>query len=143
MARRVTMTSAEYQEKHARRLKGAASDIRRGIEAVTDNPADAAIASKEKMVANFNSAMAEGKYEAGLRRVTLDDWRRKTIEVGIGRIPAGIDAAKAKVTAFADQLLPHVSAGQSKIAGMANVTIDDNINRMVTFVRHMAEMRRG
>ena len=136
------LTPAEYQEKHARRLSAAVEDVRKGIDRVTVNPCEQAAAKQEKMLANLTAAVQDGRWASGLKRVTLEDWKDKTKNVGVARIAAGITAAKSKVIAFAEQLLPHIDAGKSKIKTMPDITLEDNIMRMNTFIRHMAEFKR-
>lgn len=136
------LTPAEFQEKHARRLKGATEDIRRGIDRVTDNPCEKAAAKQDKMLTNLTASVQNGKWAAGLKRVSLEQWKAKARDIGVNRIAAGIDGAKDKVVAFAEQLLPHIDREQAKIAGMPDVTLDDNINRMTSFIRGMANFKR-
>jgi len=137
------LTPQEFQEKHARRLKASVEDVRRGIDRVTESPTAKAAAKKDKMLTNLTAAVNSGKWEAGLKRVSLDDWKKKTRDVGVNRIAAGIDAAADKVVSFAEDLLPHIDRGKEKIKGMSDVTLDDNINRMTTFIRHMSELKRS
>ena len=137
------LTAAQFQEKHARRLKASVEDVRQGIDRVTENPTEKAAAKQEKMLTNLTNAVNSGKWAAGLKRVTLEQWKRQTRDVGVNRIAAGIDAAKDKVTAFAEDLLPHIDRGLEKIKAMPDTTLDDNINRMTSFVRHMAELKRS
>lgn len=136
------LTAAQFQEKHARRLKAAVEDVRAGIDRVTENPCDKAAAKQDKMLSNLTAAVQGGKWAAGLKRVSLEDWKRKARDIGVNRISAGIDGASAKVVAFAEQLLPHVDRGVEKIKTMPDVTLDDNINRMTTFIRHMSGLKR-
>lgn len=136
------LTASEFQEKHARRLKASVEDVRKGIDRVTENPCEKAAAKSEKMLANLTRAVNEGKYAAGLKRVTLEEWKRKARDIGVNRIAAGIDGAKEKVVAFAEELLPHIDRQKAKIAAMPDVTLDDNINRMTSFVRGMSEFKR-
>lgn len=136
------LTASEFQEKHARRLTQAVEDVRKGIDRVTVNPCEQAAGKKEKMRANLNAAIDDGRWEAGLRRVSLDQWKDKAKNVGVGRIAAGIAAAKDKVTSFAEQLLPHIDAGKTKIKDLPDITLEDNINRMTSFIRHMADFKR-
>lgn len=136
------LTAAEFQDKHSRRLKAAVEDVRRGIDRVTESPTEKAAAKKDKMLTNLTAAVQNGKWEAGLKRVSLDDWKRKARDVGVNRIAAGIDAAKDKVVDFASQLLPYIDRAQTEIANMPDVTLDDNINRMNTFIRRMANFKR-
>ncbi len=136
------LTASEFQEKHARRLKAAVEDVRRGIDRVTENPCEKAAAKQDKMLTNLTAAISSGKWAAGLKRVSLEDWKRKARDIGVNRIAAGIDGAKDKVISFAEILLPHIDRGQDKIKAMPDVTLDDNINRMTTFIRHMSELKR-
>ncbi len=138
----VKLTAVEYQEKHARRLTAAVEDVRRGVDRVTENPMEKAAAKQDKMLANLTKAVTDGRWAAGLKRVTLEDWKTKTRDVGANRIAAGIAAASGKVIAFAEELIPHINSGQAKLASMADITLEDNIQRMVTFTRHMATMKR-
>jgi len=136
------LTAAEFQEKHARRLKASVEDVRKGIDRVTENPCEKAAAKQDKMLTNLTASISNGKWAAGLKRVSLEDWKKKARDIGVNRIAAGIDGAKDKVTAFAEVLLPHIDRGQEKIKAMPDITLDDSINRMTTFVRHMATMKR-
>ena len=137
------LTAVEFQEKHARRLKAAVEDVRKGIDRVTEAPTAKAAAKQDKMLANLTRAVTDGKWAAGLKRVSLEEWKRKARDIGVNRIAAGIDGAKEKVVAFAEELLPHIDRGQEKIKAMPDVTLDDNINRMTTFVRHMSGFKRS
>jgi len=136
------LTATEFQEKHARRLKAAVEDVRKGIDRVTENPCEKAAAKQDKMLTNLTAAVSSGKWAAGLKRVSLEDWKRKARDIGVNRIAAGIDGAKAKTISFAEALLPHIDRQQAKIAAMPDVTLDDNINRMTSFCRGMATFKR-
>ena len=136
------LTPTEYQEKHARRLTAAVEDIRKGIDKVTENPCELAAAKQEKMLAGITAAVNDGRWARGLRRVSLEDWKDKAKNVGVGRVASGIAAAKTKVIAFAEQLLPHIDSGKAKLKTMADLTLEDNIARMNAFTRHMADFKR-
>jgi len=136
------LTAAEFQEKHARRLTAAVEDVRKGIDRVTVNPCELAAAKQDKMLAGITAAVNEGRWAKGLRRVSLEQWKEKAKNVGVGRIAAGILASKDKVVAFAEQLLPHIDAQIAKIKALPDITLEDNINRMTTFIRGMADFKR-
>lgn len=137
------LTAVEFQEKHARRLKAAVEDVRKGIDRVTENPCEKAAAKQDKMLTNLTAAVTSGKWADGLKRVSLEDWKKKARDIGVNRIAAGIDGAKGKVIAFAEQLLPHIDREKAKLSSMPDVTLDDNINRMTSFVRGMASFKRS
>lgn len=134
----VKLTAEEYADKQAARLKAATEDIRRGVARVTVAPTKLAAEKADKMLANLTKAVQSGKWATRLKAVSLEDWQDAMITKGIGRIPTGIDGARDKVIRFAEQLIPHIETGQRKIESMADLTLEDNVQRMVTFVRHMA-----
>ena len=129
-------------EKWSRRLKGAVEDIRTGVEETTKNPAEEAVKKKAKWVARMTSKEVQDKWERRLRRVTLEDWKNAMINKGLGRISAGVDEAQDDFEEFMGELLPHIEEGQKTIEKMPDVTLEDNIRRMETFVRHMAKFSR-
>jgi len=136
------LTAQEFQEKHNRRLKAAVDDMRKGVQAVTESPTAKAAKKGDKMREGIVKAIDSGKWAAGLNRVSLDEWKQKMLNKGVNRVAAGIDEAADKVQAFAAELLPHIDAGVSKIGKLPDVTLEDSINRMTTFVRHMADFKR-
>lgn len=136
------VTAEEFAEKHARRLKGAIGDMRTGIEKVTSAPGAAAAKKADKMLANVTAKIQDGTWAKRVAAVPLDVWKAKMINKGLARVSGGIDDAHDKVVAFAGQLLPAVDAAQSKIKAMPDLTIEDSINRMTTFVREMAKFKK-
>jgi len=136
------LTPAEFQEKHARRLKAAAPDIRKGIERITVSPTSQAADKVDKMRAHLLEKIDDGTWGRRLKAVSLEEWRDKAINVGVGRIATGIDSAKAKVTTFAEQLLPAVDAAQSKVKAMPDLTLEDSISRMTTFITEMSKFKK-
>lgn len=138
----VKVTAEEYAEKHARRLKASVEDIRRGIERVTESPTAKAAGKQDKMLANLTRAVQDGKWAAGLRRVTVEEWKAKTINKGLPRIAAGVDEAHDKVVAFATDLLAHEDGVLRKIETMPDLTLEDSINRASTWIREMSKFKR-
>ena len=136
------VTPEEFQEKHARRLKGSLQDIQKGVERITVSPTEQAAKKKDKMLQNIQEAVNSGKWERNLRKITLEDWRHKMVTKGLPRISTGIDGAADKVRDFASQLLPHIDAGKQIVAQMPDLTLDDSLNRMTSYVRHMAKFKK-
>ena len=134
----VKMTDAEFVEKWGRRLKGSTEDMRKGADRVTTAPSTQAIAKKDKMKARLNEAIDNGTWQKQLQGYGLEDWKRDFKDVGVARISSGVDKAQPKMEKFAAYLIPAVTEGQSKVEKMPDLTLDDNINRMTTFVRHMS-----
>ncbi len=136
------VTADEFVEKHARRLKGAVDDMRKGIERVSESPTAAAASKKDKMRSNVNAALDSGKWERGLRRVSLEDWKGKMINKGLGRVASGIDEAAPKVRAFAADFLPFLDNVTSAVRKMPDTTLEDSINRMNAQIRGVSKYSR-
>ena len=133
------LTPQEFQEKHARRLKGAIQDIQAGVQRVSTAPTAQAAKKADKMLANVSKAVQSGKWASRLNKVTLQDWQQATVNKGTPRIAAGIDGAAAKVVDFATQLLPYQDALASKVNALPDLTLEDSINRATTWIRGMAQ----
>ena len=136
------LTPQQAREKHARRLKGATEDIRRGVQRVNEAPGAKAAQKVEKMRANLLAALYSGKWEERVAAVPLNEWKEKMLNKGVGRIAQGVDDSSAKIEEFFGELFEHQDQGQSQLDNMPDLTLEDNINRMTQWVRHMAEFKR-
>ena len=132
----------EIAEKHARRLKASTQDIISGVQAVTENPMKKAAANLEKAKMRYVEAIDSGKTARALNSVSTEEWKDKMINKGVSRISAGVDAAIPKTAQFFDKLMPHVASLQNKVKNMPNLTLEDSANRMVTFMRGMADFKK-
>lgn len=137
------VTADQATSKWSTNLKGATTYIRDGVERVTTSPTEKAASKADKMLAGVQKAVQDGKWQAGLRRVSLEDWKRATVDKGIGRIAAGVDGATTKMTNFFSEVLPHIDRGVEKVKAMPDLTLEDSINRSATFIRHMADFKRS
>jgi len=124
-----------------RNIKNATETIKQGVANVKVNPAEEAIKAKDRWWARLEAAKNEGKWEAGLSGRTKEDWQ-KDMEKGIGRIPAGADAAQPKVVAFMQDFLPYLDAGKSAIDSMPKTTLEEGIAKAEAQIRHNAAFKR-
>lgn len=136
------LTPDQAAEKHARNLTGSTQDIIAGINRVSTPPGQQAAAKKDKMLANLTAAVQSGKWAARVAAVPLEEWKRAALEKGVNRIGPGIAAARAKMTDFFGQLLPYQDTLKQKVDSMPDLTLEDGIQRMTTFVRGMANFKR-
>lgn len=137
------LSPQEFAEKWARRLSAAAPDIQKGVQRVDQSPTEKAAGKKDKMLQNLTQAVQSGKWEAGLRRVSLNDWKTALINKGIPRITQGVQGAQSDVADFAGQLLSYQDQIKSEIERMPDLTLEDSINRMTTWVRKMSQFKRS
>jgi len=142
MASGIKMTPEEFAEKHARRLKASVEDIRTGVERVTESPTAKAATKQTKMLQNLQASVQSGKWAARLNSVSLDEWKSKTINKGLGRIAAGVDEAHDKTVKFGAQLLSFESNLKTSIDKMPDLTIEDSISRATAWIRGMTKFER-
>ena len=135
------VTAQQYADKWGRRLKGATTDIRNGVERVTEAPGAKAARQSDKMLAGIQAAIADGRWQRAVAGVSLDEWKTATLDKGIGRIAAGVDSAMSKQIVMAEKLLAAVDSVTSTVDNMPDTTLEDRINRMVAFARGMSEKR--
>lgn len=133
----------EFAEKWARRLTASTPDIQRGVQRVDQSPTEKAASKKDKMLANLTQAVQSGKWEAGLRKVTLQDWKKQILEKGLPRLSQGVSGAQGEVADFAGQLLAFQDTVKGEIERMPDLTLEDNIARMTTWVRRMSQFKKG
>jgi len=136
------LTPQQAREKHARNLKNSSQDIALGVERVTVAPGVKAAAKAQKMRQNLIQSIDDGTWAKRVASVPLDEWKDKMVNKGIGRISAGIDAAAGKMEDFYGELFPYQDNLKSKVDKMPDLTLDDNINRMTTYVRGMSNFKR-
>ena len=136
------VNSTQFAEKWARRMSQSTQDIQNGVNRVTEAPTAKAAAKKQKMLQNLTAAVNSGKWEAGLNRVTLQDWKKSIIEKGLPRVQAGVTAAQPKVAEFATKLLSYQDNLQSQIESMPDLTLQDSIARMTAWVTGMSKFER-
>lgn len=137
------VTPQQAREKHARNLKAASQDITNGVNAVTVAPGQQAAAKQNKMLNNLTEAVNSGKWARRVASVPLQEWQQKMLTKGLPRISSGVDAAAGKIEAFFGELLPYQDTLKQQISTMPDLTLDDNIQRMVKFVSGMSKFRRN
>lgn len=135
----ILITPEEFAEKHARRLKQSVEDIRLGVSRVTVAPTSLAAAKQDKMLARLQASVTSGKWAARLRAVTVEQWKMATIDKGLNRIAAGIDAAHDKQVVFAGQLLSYENTLLTTIEKMPDLTIEDSVSRATAWIRGMSK----
>jgi len=137
----VKVTPAELTEKWQRRLKGSIEDMRAGVQRVTVAPGLAAAEKADKWQAAISESRTKEKWRRRVGGVTLEEWKKAMVEKGLSRIASGVDGATSKMTRFATQLIDHQNAGLVTLEKMPDLTLEDSINRMAAWTRHMANLK--
>lgn len=137
-----SQNAAAVTQKWLRNLGGATESYKQGIASVTESPMEKAANAKDAWVAGVNRARENGKYEAGLRRVSLQSWQQSATIKGAARLADGAQQAKGKMESFLRDFLPFVAENQRKIADMPRGTLEQNIARAAEMMRLNATFRR-
>lgn len=126
----------------AQRMAGAGERIKQGVQAVTTNPAEKAAAAAPQWLAGVQRAAAEGTFEAGLRKVTLADWKAKMLGKGLANMVNGAREAKNDFQKFLTDFLPFAAQVSEQINSMPSGTKEDSRARMMANFEAMSNYRR-
>ena len=137
------LTPAQVADKWASNLGRATETIRAGVNSVSVNPAEKAIAAQDRYVAGVERAVADGRYARGLQRVSLQDWKNAILEKGLPRIASGANQAKPKMQSFLQEFLPYVEEGVRALENMPRGDLQQNIQRAIRMIEHNANFRRS
>ena len=142
MARRLK-SAKEVREKWERNAGNAEQDYIDGVKNIEVNPAEEAIKNLKKMETNFIARIKDGTTEAGLKRVTKEDWIAKTAGKGAERYAAGVRDSGDKYEKNMGQVLDHIAKGQKEVHAMPNATDADTDKRMLHMKKHMKKFRKS
>lgn len=124
-------TGAEYAQRWVDRLRGQWSHICNQAKKVTVNPADQAVAAKDRWVSKMTQSETHDRWEAALGRVTLDEWKSTFNTALSPAFQANVDAAQSKMVQFGTWLGPQLDAIRSQVDATAppGVTLDEQAER--------------
>jgi hypothetical protein len=124
------ITPQESVEKWSRRTQAATGDYVSGISAVTESPGTAAARNSEAYIQGVQNSL--NKWKRNVAAVTLDQWKNQAINVGAGRIAAGVNAATEKTLRATERNFANIDAA---LAGLPpRGTFEANLQRMTQFV---------
>lgn len=135
-------SAAATYKKWADRMKAAASSsMKDGVNAVTVSPTEKAAAAVDKWAEGVRRAREEGTFEAGLRGVSLEQWRHAMLHKGIPHISEGVNLAQQKMERFLGELLAYTDNVSAQIQSMPDATREDRKARMDRNFELMSEFR--
>jgi hypothetical protein len=134
---KVNLSANEISDKWNKNMKSSVSYIQAGIDKVTENPAEKAIAKQDKMIQNLTQSVNSGKWAAGLRGVSLADWKQQTKEKVGSRLASGVDGAMSKRQKFDAYLVNTLNGVLPEVANMPDMTLEDSVNKVRRVMEHM------
>lgn len=133
--------AASVSQRWQRNLAGSVEKIREGIRAVTVSPTESALAAKDRYLAGVQDAVGSGRYEAGLRSVSLQQWQEAALEKGVNRVASGAQSAQSKVQRFMETWLPAQMELSRRVASMPKGTISDSTARAAFAIQYNAALK--
>lgn len=130
------VNAQQWLEKWGRRLNAAGPDIQTGVKAVQTAPGAKAAQAKSLWLQKVQEAADLWAKQVG--SVSLSDWQDAMLNKGIGRIAAGVTAAQSKKTTQITNLLTAVDNAAAAAHALPRGTLEQNIQRAVTFMQHMS-----
>lgn len=133
------LTAQQGANKFKQGVQGGSTAYTQGVQAVTENPAQKAIAQKQKMIDRWLASVNGGKWEQRLGDVTLAEWKAASATKGASNYAASADKAYTNYMEWAQTAYPVISQISQEIQNMPSATFQDNINRMLANVNAMRE----
>lgn len=139
MAVRVSPQSGS--DKWKTRTTAAVPDYVAGINNVQEAPGKKAAQKSQKWIQAVTAS--QDKWTRNVGAVSLEQWRKITLDVGSTRIAAGVSAKQDKYTEFATKFYPYLNQGIQKVQAMPDVSFEDRLNKMVAMARHSHDFKRS
>lgn len=140
MVRKVRVTPEEFAERWGRGLTGNIEKMRTGVENVTVAPGVSAAAKADKWHAAISAPSTKAKWKERVGAVPLEVWQQAMINKGLNRIADGVENAGPKMVDYGTKLIAHQNRLLVELDGLPDITLEDSIKRMTTWVRGMAKL---
>lgn len=102
MAKKRRKDPATSADKLVAGLQGATKEMEDGVDSVTESPTVSALKQKDKMRQRFLDALNSPQFDATMKGVTVERWRKRYKE-NINRIADGASKSKAKSVAYYEE----------------------------------------
>lgn len=109
----------DIAKKWSTNLSNAKASIKAGIQAVTVSPTSKAAAAVDAYKAGCQRAADSGAFVNGCNKVTLQQWKDKTINKGLANLDNGLKDGETNMAAFQQKARPFYEAASQ---AAANVT---------------------
>jgi hypothetical protein len=133
-------SGAKMAEKLIKRAGAAADDWVAGVKNPSRDPIEAALAAKEKFVDRLNTAIKEGRWEVGLKKVSHADIVKVVDRLGPSVFSSGLEARSDKIAKVFNELQPLFQSVSDTIQGMSDKTDADREKRLLMARKLMIEV---
>lgn len=131
----------EGADKLKRGITAHGQDYLAGVQKVTQNPAELAAQKADQWFAALQDAYANQRFQRGLSRVTLADWKAAVANGGAARYTQSADRAATNYQRFASQFYPFLDSVQQTVNQMPKRNLAESIAKMVRNVEMIHEFK--
>jgi hypothetical protein len=133
-------TAQQMTDAYKTGLASAGAAYVAGVNGVTVNPAQTAIANAANWVNGVQAAIANGSYTQGLSKVTLPAWQQASAAAA-SKLTGSASTAATKFGKYATLAQPQIAQFQQQIAAMPSATPADNDARALAMINMMRSLK--
>ena len=130
-----------WADKQLARVRVSLPEYKAGVEAPARNPIEEAIKKNAKRIANLQKSLREKTWEKTMAKLSLEDWKKPTLELGAERFIRGVEAKEGKIRAFIDRFQPLLSTHVSAVEAMPDVSDAEREARMLANLRGLKKLK--
>ena len=130
-----------WLEKQLARVRVAGDDYRAGVEAVSVNPAEKALAANAKRIKKLQDSIAAKTWEKRMGKISLDDWKKKARTLGADRFIPGVEGNVDKIEAFIRGFQPKLEGVTSSVKSMPETTEAERDARVLAMIRGLRKLK--
>jgi len=130
-----------WNKKQIDRAAVAEDEYKAGIADPDRNPIDAALAAAEKRTARVKESLEKKTWEAAMKKLTIEDWRKPALAKGPARFIEGVKFAEPKIRDFVAKWRPILEEIQAAVRAMPEVTDADREKRMIENLRRLKKAK--
>lgn len=133
--------STEALRRWQKNTADSGESYKNGVQSVTESPTEKAAAKKEKYERGVREAVSSGRWERGLQKVTLQQWKEAAANKGARRLADGVKEGAGKMQRHLAEFTPFLQRITDEVNAMPNDTPQQRIERMVRQAQLTAEYR--
>jgi len=130
-----------WLEKQLARVRVAGEDYKTGVNAVSVNPAEKALAANAKRIKKLQDSIANKTWEKRMGKVTLEAWKSKAASIGADRFIPGVEANVDKIQNFIRAFQPKLESVTSSVNSMPETTEAERDARVLAMVRGLRKLK--
>ena len=135
------LSPSEHAARWAQQFGASAEKYKAGIRKVQGNPAQRAIAAKDRLLANFTESVVNGRWEAGLANVSEASWKAACEEKGAAALATSARVAQEKVARAEAKMGPIRDGIVSSLPARGDINANLERAREIALRMHEARKR--